>query len=391
MTNGATTDDSPHTRQSSLNLELRRNIYSTDSRFKTKPVDTEQAAVAANEAANESRPRVNYTSDVSGVDLPGVRYQSIKDPTYNISESEYREGRFPNTLTSGDFIRVEESPFKHGSDEPWSDQETLRLLEGLEMYEDDWNKIEEHVGTRSREQCIAAFLQLPIEDPYLGHAYADAGPLQYAKIPFSQADNPVMSVVAFLASVVDPKVAAAAAQSTIEELKTGLRRKADEGTSKAVVEKGESAAAEGRETSEKPAHGELQRAATTALSAAAAKAHVLATQEDSELERLVRELVDAQVKKIELKMAHFDELESILEAERREVEQARQQLYDERLEVAKQWSKIREAAQKISSGQAVSPQELSSVTAAAANKTTTVRPVEGDVGSLAGSTSTSMP
>jgi SWI/SNF related-matrix-associated actin-dependent regulator of chromatin subfamily C len=389
--NGTTTDDlsSQARKDSSLNLELRRNIYSTDARFKTKSVEPEQAAMAASEAASgESRPRTTYTSDVSGVDLPGVRYQSIKDPSYNISESEYREGRFPNNLTSGDFIRVEESPFKHGTDEPWSDQETLRLLEGLEMYDDDWDKIEEHVGTRSREQCIAAFLQLPIEDQYLGHAQVDAGPLQYAKIPFSRGDNPVMSVVAFLASVVDPKVAAAAAQSTISELKASLRNKAEGGADKAE-EKGASMAIDGgAEASEKPAtsgaKGELERAATTALSAAAAKAHVLATQDDRELERLVRELVDAQVKKLELKLAHFDELESILEAERREVEQARQQLYDERLEVAKQWSKIREAAQKIASGQAVSPQELAGVTtsAAAASKESAVRPVEGDASSM---------
>jgi SWI/SNF related-matrix-associated actin-dependent regulator of chromatin subfamily C len=323
-----------------------------------------------------------------------VRYQSIKDPSYNISESEYHEGRFPNNLTSGDFIRVEESPFKHGTDEPWSDQETLRLLEGLEMYEDDWDKIEEHVGTRSREQCIAAFLQLPIEDQYLGHAQADAGPLQYSRIPFSRGDNPVMSVVAFLASIVDPKVAAAAAQSTVDELKANLRSKAAEGGgANKSEEKDESMVVDGDvETPEKPvAKGELERAATTALSAAAAKAHVLATQDDRELERLVRELVDAQVKKLELKMAHFDELESILEAERREVEQARQQLYDERLEVAKQWTKVREAAQKIASGQAVSPQELVGVTtsAAAAGKALAVRPVEGDVSSLAGSTALS--
>jgi hypothetical protein len=32
----------------------------------------------------------------------------------------------------------------------WSDQETLLLLEGLELYGDNWAEIAEHVGTRSQ-------------------------------------------------------------------------------------------------------------------------------------------------------------------------------------------------------------------------------------------------
>lgn len=49
----------------------------------------------------------------------------------------------------------------------WTDQETLLLLEALEMYKDDWNKVSEHVGSRTQDECILQFLRLPIEDPYL--------------------------------------------------------------------------------------------------------------------------------------------------------------------------------------------------------------------------------
>ena len=49
----------------------------------------------------------------------------------------------------------------------WSDQETLLLLEALEMYKDDWNRVSEHVGSRTQDECILQFLKLPIEDPYL--------------------------------------------------------------------------------------------------------------------------------------------------------------------------------------------------------------------------------
>jgi SWI/SNF related-matrix-associated actin-dependent regulator of chromatin subfamily C len=110
----------------------------------------------------------------------------------------------------------------------WTDHELLLLLEGVEMHKDDWNKVCEHVGTRTQDECILKFLQLPIEDPYLDtgassesgkpQAFPSSlGPLAFQPIPFSQAGNPVMSTVAFLASVVDPRVASAAAKAAIAE------------------------------------------------------------------------------------------------------------------------------------------------------------------------------
>uniref|UniRef100_A0A8C2F9J7 SWI/SNF related, matrix associated, actin dependent regulator of chromatin, subfamily c, member 2 n=1 Tax=Cyprinus carpio TaxID=7962 RepID=A0A8C2F9J7_CYPCA len=94
------------------------------------------------------------------------------------------------------------------------------MLKGIleyEMYKDDWNKVSEHVGSRTQDECILHFLRLPIEDPYLEDSSSSLGPLAYQPVPFSQAGNPVMSTVAFLASVVDPRVASAAAKSALEE------------------------------------------------------------------------------------------------------------------------------------------------------------------------------
>ena len=83
------------------------------------------------------------------------------------------------------------------------------------MHRDDWNKVASHVGSRTQDECILQFLKLPIEDPYLEEKSSSLGPLAYQPIPFSQQGNPVMSVVAFLASVVDPRVAAAAAKAAL--------------------------------------------------------------------------------------------------------------------------------------------------------------------------------
>lgn len=85
------------------------------------------------------------------------------------------------------------------------------------MFKDDWNKVSEHIGSRTQDECILHFLRLPIEDPYLESTEACLGPLAYQPIPFSQSGNPVMSTVAFLASVVDPRVASAAAKAALGE------------------------------------------------------------------------------------------------------------------------------------------------------------------------------
>lgn len=94
----------------------------------------------------------------------------------------------------------------------WSDQETLLLLEGLELHRDRWADIAEHVGTKSQVQCILHFLQLPIEDEFLdeledrgrkpqgvnGPAHdADQqdGAAQQDLIPFADTGNPVLSQV----------------------------------------------------------------------------------------------------------------------------------------------------------------------------------------------------
>ncbi|XP_053907584.1 SWI/SNF complex subunit SMARCC2 isoform X5 [Cuculus canorus] len=329
----------------------------------------------------------------------------------------------------------------------WTEQETLLLLEALEMYKDDWNKVSEHVGSRTQDECILHFLRLPIEDPYLEDSEASLGPLAYQPIPFSQSGNPVMSTVAFLASVVDPRVASAAAKSALEEFSKmkeevptalveahvrkveeaakvtgkadpafGLESSGIAGTTsdeperieesgteearaeaqpveekkevkeprdgiaeeetkekageapKKEEEKGkemegekepdkgdgdgagepekEKEAKEGpdeapKEPSEPEAErkakverdigeGNLSTAAAAALAAAAVKAKHLAAVEERKIKSLVALLVETQMKKLEIKLRHFEELETIMDREREALEYQRQQLLADR-------------------------------------------------------------
>lgn len=352
------------------NLDLRKTIYHSTSRF-SKPVSSAEAAkIAANGA--EPPPKLQtFSCETCGTDCSRTRYHSLKDGDFTICPSCFVSGRFPSTMFSGDFVRLDEEVFKHaskGGGSEWSDQETLLLLEGVEMFDDDWQAVAEHVGTRSKEQCIGKFLQLPIEDPYLTSDPAvDLGPLRYQAgingLPFEGAENPVMSVVTFLASAVGPAVAAAAAQSALGELSQGLKRKREDevkGDSKvqnglatgegdesevkteAIVVDGETPRPEtnGETSGDVPSRSSVQRAASIALGSAAAKASTLARHEDARISQLVSRLVAAQVRKVELKLTMFERMESMLENERRSVELGRQALFRDKISVQRQLDQV---------------------------------------------------
>jgi SWI/SNF related-matrix-associated actin-dependent regulator of chromatin subfamily C len=326
--------------------------------------------------------------------------QQTGDPPMSICGACYSEGRFPSTMHAGDFVRLDADPFGHesatggsGSRPPWSEQEILLLLEGLEMFPDnDWDRIAEHVSTRSKEDCIAKFLQLPIEDQYLAEAggVPTGGPYGLGKIPFGKTENPVLSVVAFLAGAVEKEVAAKAAGEAIEQLEAGLKREAaGAGKAKSSTTTGDPADAmevdsaqqhktEYGDNTDHKAPGQqppplvdssrtspranVRKAALTALGSAAAKAHALALSEDASLHSLVTAIVDAQVRKLELKMQHFDELEQLVEAERRSLEMQKQQLAEEGLRVGRLVGEAAALMQKARrDASSVQPQELQAV------------------------------
>lgn len=195
----------------------------------------------------------------------------------------------------------------------WSEGETSSLLEAIELYKDDWNKVCEHVGGhRTQDECILHFLRLPIEDPFLAEDGSAPSALDNQPIPFSKSGNPIMSTVAFLASVVDPRIAAAAAKAALRKFSNF----ADKEGSK-----------------EKPLNqDDLSAAAACALSAAAVRAKHLASIEERKIKSLVTVLIDTQLKKLNIKMKHYEELETLSGKERTAIESQKQQLLKDRQE-----------------------------------------------------------
>lgn len=194
----------------------------------------------------------------------------------------------------------------------WTEAETLLLLEAIELYRDDWHKVCEHVGSRRQDECILQFLRLPIEDPFLVEDEEPGPTNDYQPIPFSKSGNPIMSTLAFLASAVDSKIAASAAKAALKE----FSRLADIDSSK----------------DEPIDDKDLSTAADYALRAAASTSRHLASVEERKIKSLVTVLIDIQLKKLDIKLKHFEELDSILDKEKDAIENQRKQLSKEQQE-----------------------------------------------------------
>ncbi|KIV98246.1 hypothetical protein PV10_01913 [Exophiala mesophila] len=350
-----------------LNLELRRNIYD-DKGKEIKPSEdpekqtngegatangssADATTKAMDEAAREPLKTFNCFS--CGIDCTRSRFHYAKsDPAsttaseakYDLCPNCYFQSRMPSNHRSSDFVKMEEPEYNSipDKDAPWTDGETLLLLEALELFDSDWNEISKHVGTRTREECVLKFLKLEIQDRYLEDGPNPGAALKAlsGRSPISQLENPVMSVITFLSQLADPGVIAAASGRSIAAMQKELRAQLEQGDATETAKPKEPLKAEDAmdvdetQASEESAAGSsavVNDIATTAIATVAARSSGLASHEERELTRLVGAAVNLTLQKFELKLAQFAEMEEIVQAERRDLEKGRQQLFLDRL------------------------------------------------------------
>ena len=342
-----------------LNLELGRNIYEANAKG---------TPVAKAEKTNGETPTANGVSGdgtktpiatvhcyMCSTDCTRVYYHSStgadssSKTKYDVCPNCFNEGRLPANHTAAMYTKTENERYTSvlDRDAPWTDAEILRLLEGLERFDDDWSEIAEHVGTRTREECVLQFLQLDIEEKYLDseapvHAPTGLSMLggHHSHLPFSQVDNPVMSVVGFLASLADPASTAAAANKSADELKRNLRKQLEngktdgEGESAEKGKEGDSMDIDVRQettTTTTTTTTKTTSLASIPLASMGARAAGFASHEEREMTRLVSAAANVTLQKLEMKLKYFNEMEAILRAERRDIERGRQQLLLDRL------------------------------------------------------------
>lgn len=371
-----------------LNYDIRRNVYESNGKEAT-PADTKEGAAngessTANGTAEDATsklenslkdPAKRYFCYSCGAGCTGIRYHNSKTPgtdanKYDICSNCLLKREFPSNTKKEDYVKIESNPFPVISDKdsPWTETEELLLLEGLEMYDDDWNKISDWVGNRTREECVLKFLQLEIEDKYmepepgLDAAGPGVGMLNYlgaGRVPFNQADNPVLSTMAYLVGLADPKATAAASGRAVEEVRKTMRARLEKSgaTDKGKEKEGEPAAPSASDvkaeesmdvdatdsntvaTREKDASNPM---VTVPFALSASRAAALASHEERSITRLIHTATNLQMEKLELKHKQFSELEALLSAERRDLERRRQALFLDRLAFQKRMSHVQE-------------------------------------------------
>ncbi|KAJ5953374.1 hypothetical protein N7454_000270 [Penicillium verhagenii] len=338
-------------------LDLRRNVYDNKGKDVTPFSDKEKQTNGATNGTETQEPRKKSHCFSCGIDCTRLRFHYAKaSPTsananapntkYDMCPNCFLEARMPSSHNASDFVKLEDKGHSHVADKdaPWSDSELLLLLEALESFDDNWEQIANHVGTRTSEECVMQFLQLEIEDKYVEDLpELRSGP---GREPISATENPVLSVVAFLAQMADPAVAAAAAGRTVEEIRKELRNQLEKGVGKGKesVKAEDSMDVDTVRQAEKP----KESLATVTLAASAARASALASHEEREMTRLVGAAVNVTLQKFEIKLQQFNEMEEVIEVERRELEQARQQLFLDRMAFKKRVKEAQDALQAVS-------------------------------------------
>ena len=319
-----------------------------------------------------------------GVDCTRIRWHCAKtsgasgstSTLYDYCASCFSLGKIDSDTNLVEYVKLEDLDYStvQDRDTPWTDSELMRLLEAIELFDENWNSISDHVGSRTREECVMKFLQLEIEDGYLEDG-PEADPyvaLNTGHLPYNQSVNPVMSVVSFLAGMNSPAVAAAAVGRSVAELKSALEKERETGRlGREFISGQEESATKPTEevknedsmdidnAASPPADNQNQVAlphgtressaslATIALASAAARAAALASHEERQMTSLVAAAVNISLEKFELKIAQFSEMESILQAERQELEKARQQLFLDRLAFKKRVREVQGALRKM--------------------------------------------
>lgn len=259
-----------------VNLSLRKSIYDSTQDFNA----------LQSRDKNSRQIRKTFICHTSGNDAVSVHYHNLRARDANLSSRCFQEGHFGANFQASDFIRLE-NEVQTGKRQ-WSDQELLLLLEGIEMYEDQWEKIVDHVGgQKSIEECVEKFLSLPIEDQYIEDIVGKS------KMKAPEAHNGEQKDFDTVSAV----------DATIKALLDGLHKQ--------VLE--ETVPESSRRVSGK---------------------YLLETQ------AVAQELVNLTVKKMDLKFEKLDQLEVVLQNEKVKYVEESEKLLSDRISLSKQVNEI---------------------------------------------------
>lgn len=196
----------------------------------------------------------------------------------------------------------------------WMPQETLSLLDALEQSGESssWDEVATAVG-RSVEECIGHFLALPIEEPYaLESLGATTSAAAASGGEAAAATDPVLFQLKLLAAATGAPSLAAGASSTPN---------------------GEASDSGGSSSGVDAAAAALRASARECVQSLQARASQIEEEEGKLMVSLLTTAVDTQLRRMELKVIQLDELQTIVQREKEQLERMRHQIYAERIAI----------------------------------------------------------
>lgn len=195
--------------------------------------------------------------------------------------------------------KVGDGMIKKELEDDWTKEDILRLLEAVQKHPNDWDAIAAEVG-RDKSAVALKFVQQNTEDRFC----EELGPLKYntTHIPFSQAENPVTSVLAFLSGLADPELVKAA---------TDAIKKVQADRNPDIKQEADPVA--------------------TSLALTAGRANVFANYTERQMFAQYTKIVEGQLELLKLKLSKLEMMEAALDTERREIDRERELLFLDRL------------------------------------------------------------
>lgn len=303
----------------------------------------------------------------------------------NVENNELHPAKRPKILEMLDDTDTK-SPVK------WESDEIMKLLEGLQRFNSDWYQVAKFVGTKTPEQCILQFLQLPIEDNYLYQKANEngvgIGPLKYSPhLPFSKNDNPVLSTIAYLIGLVDPTIVKKITDRALKEyskqkeenvsdtdnLNKDVKedKKVDVNEDKEIDDKEANKKTEIKEDGDKipsvettasdkedtqtgaKQKDDLKEGSELALASLGLRSHVFANNEERRLYQVTNKLLQIQLSKVDIKLQKFNKIEKTLEIEKKMMQRKQEEFLIEKLSFTKNayllLNKLESTTKKLSS------------------------------------------
>eukprot|EP01068_Selenidium_serpulae_P013218 Selendium_serpulae@DN5943_c0_g1_i3.p2 len=200
----------------------------------------------------------------------------------------FANGRYPKNLSDRHFVKMDVPAMNLMGDEEWTVDEHCRLMAGIEKYQENWEKISKHVKGKTPQQCVAYFISLPIDE-----ASSRESRTSGSDLPFAEASNPLITQLAFLASVLNPGVAATAAHTAFKSLVKSIGKE------------------NSNQMSDQSFDDEaIETACREALVASSHRARQLARAEEAEIAQMMPRLLELQMKGINLRIQKFREVET---------------------------------------------------------------------------------